>query len=467
VGAQFFRQKGEATGGTGRSLPIGSGTVSGAVRTDAFESVGETRTLGLFVEEQIGFRDRLFVTPAIRFDDSSAFGRNLGRAAYPRVMASYLISEESWFDGLVPGSFIESLRLRGAWGESGTQPAAFAALKLLSPRRVSLNGDDVSGLVLTGPGNPELKAERGQEVELGFEANLFDGRVGVDFTWFYGVTRDAIVGKQLAPSTGYAAPIFTNIGELRNQGVELGLSGLILNRQSVRWDANLNASSVIGEITELDEPILYGLGGDSQRLQEGYAFGSYFSRFYQVASNGSVVASDSAIYLGQPTPNVEGSLSTSVTFAGWVTLYANLGFALGFQQFNSTEEFRCSFLGGGDYGGVCPELFEQTSTGERTTEARVKAAASNDLEIHPWVEDGDFARLRSVSLRFDLPRAWLGRVGGSAGSFTLSGENLLLFTGYSGLDPEVNFAGSDVTARAEFFTLPPAKRVTGRLSISF
>jgi TonB-linked SusC/RagA family outer membrane protein len=467
VGAQFFRQKAESTGGTGRYLPIGSGTVSGAVRTDAFEAVGETRTLGLFVEEQIGYRDRLFVTPAIRFDDSSAFGRNLGRAAYPRVMASYLISEESWFDGLIPGSFIESLRLRGAWGESGTQPAAFAALKLLNPRRVSLNGDDVSGLVLTGPGNPELKAERGQEIELGFEANLFAGRVGVDFTWFYGITKDAIVGKPLAPSTGYAAPIFTNIGELRNQGVELGLSGLILNRSNVRWDANLNASTVIGEITKLDEPIRYGLGGDSQRLQQGYAFGSYFSRIYQVGTNGAVAASDSAVYLGQPTPNVEGSLATSVTLNGWITLYANVGFALGFQQFNSTEEFRCSFFGGGDYGGVCPELFEQTATGERTTEARIKAAASNDLEIAPWIEDGDFARLRTVSLRFELPRALLGRVGGSAGNFTISGENLLLFTGYSGLDPEVNFAGSDVTSRAEFFTLPPAKRVTGRLSISF
>ncbi|MGE0161076.1 MAG: SusC/RagA family TonB-linked outer membrane protein [Gemmatimonadales bacterium] len=467
VGAQFFRQKGESTGGTGRTLPLGSGTVSGAVRTDAFESIGESRTLGLFVEEQIGYRDRLFVTPAIRFDDSSAFGRNLGRAAYPRVMASYLISEESWFDGLVPGSFIESLRLRAAWGESGTQPAAFAALKLLDARRVSFNGDDVSGLVLAGPGNPELEAERGQEFELGFEANLFAGRVGVDFTWFYDITRDAIVGKSLAPSSGYAAPIFTNVGEMRNQGVELGLSGLLVNRRSVRWDSNLNVSTVLGEITKLDEPIVYGLGGDSQRLQQGYAFGSYFSRIYQIASNGSVAASDSAVYIGQPTPNVEGSLATSVTLAGWITLSANVGFAMGFQQFNSTEEFRCSFFGGGDYGGVCPELFEVDASGERTTEARLRAAASEDLEIAPWVEDGDFARLRNVSLRLELPRGWLGHVGAGGGNFTLSAENLWLLTGYSGLDPEVNFAGSDVTSRAEFFTLPPAKRVTGRLSISF
>jgi len=467
AGAQFARQKGESTGGVGQTLPIGSSTVSGAVRTSAFEGVGESRNLGLFVEEQLGWRDRLFLTPAIRFDDSSAFGRNLGRAAYPSINAAYLISEESWFDGLVPGSFIESFRLRAAWGASGTQPAGFAALKLLNSSRVSLNGDDVSGLVLTGPGNPELKPERGQEVELGFDANLFGGRAGVDFTYFYDVTKDAIVGKPLAPSTGYAAPIFANVGELRNQGVEVTLNGLILNGETVRWDARLNTATHIGRITKLDEPILYGLGGDSQRLQQGYAFGSYFSRIYQVASNGTVVASDSAVYVGQPTPTVEGSLSTSVTLSGWVTLYANLGYALGHEQFNSTEEFRCSFLGGGQYGGVCPELFAVDGSGERTTEAKLKAAASNDLEIFPWIEDGSFARLRTVSLRFELPPSWLARVRGSYGSFTLAADNLMLFTRYSGLDPEVNFAGSDVTSRAEFFTLPPAKRLTGRLSISF
>jgi hypothetical protein len=72
-----------------------------------------------------------------------------------------------------------------------------------------------------------------------------------------------------------------------------------------------------------------------------------------------------------------------------------------------------------------------------------------------------------VSLRFEIPAAWLGRIRASGGSFTLAGENLLLFTDYSGFDPEVNFAGGDLTLRADFFTLPPAKRLTGRLSLSF
>jgi hypothetical protein len=467
VGAQFLRRKTETVGATGRTLPLGSGTVSGAVRTTGGEAVGESRVLGLIVEEQVSFRDRLFVTPAVRFDDSSAFGRNLGRAAYPRVGLSYVISEEPWFADLVPGSFLTSLRLRGSWGQSGRQPAAFAALKLLATRRVTLQDEDVVGLVLAGPGNPELKGERGEEIELGFEASAFDGRFGVEFTWYRKTTKDAIVGRDLAPSTGYAAPIFSNVGEVRNQGAEVEVTGLILNAERLRWDAQVRISGNTNRIVKLDEPIIYGLGRDSQRLQEGYPFGAYFSRIYQVAASGAVASSDSSVYVGQPAPTVEGSAMSSVTFAGWATLSAQMGYALGFQQFNSTQFFRCTAFGGGQYGGLCPELYATEANGEPTAAARLKQAAGDDLEIAPWIESADFFRLRSVSLRLEIPAGWLGRIRASGGSFTLAGENLLLFTNYTGADPEVNFAGGDLTLRAEFFTLPPAKRLTGRLSLSF
>ena len=467
VGAQFFRQKSESTGASGTTLPPGATTASSAVRTQGFESVGETRTLGLYIQEQIEYRDRLFITPALRFDDSSAFGEHLGREAYPRFMASYVLSEEAWFDRIVPGGFVESLRARVAWGQSGKQPASFAALKLLGPRRVTLRRENVAGLSLSGPGNPELRAERGEELELGFEADLLDGRVGVDFTWFSQTTKDAIVARALAPSTGYTVPVFTNIGEIQNGGFELGLSALVINSGSLRWDWQVNASRITGEITDLDEHIIYGLGGNSQRHEEGFPFGSYFSKTYSVDSSGGVAASDTAVYVGHPTPELEGSLSTSVELFGWVTLYADLGFAAGHQQFNSTEQFRCGFLGGGTYGGVCPELFEVDADGELAAGARIKAQAADDDEYAPWIEDADFARLRSVSARVALPGSWLGMVGASRGSFSVTAENLFLLTSYSGLDPEINFAGGSQSTRAEFFTLPPPKRVTGRFSISF
>ena len=467
VGIQFFRQKFESTSATGRFLPLGARTVSSAVETEGFESIGETRTLGMFVQQQFGYRDRVFLTPGLRFDDSSAFGENLGREAYPRVMGSYVISEEDWFEDFVPSRLVESLRLRAAWGKSGKQPASFAALKLLGPRRVTFQGEDVAGLSLVGPGNPGLKPERGQEVELGFEVDLLDGRLGLDFTWFRQTTKDAIVGRPLAPSTGYAAPIFTNIGEMTNRGVELGLSAVVLNTRTRRWDWRLNVSTAKGEITDLEDRIIFGLGGDSQRHEEGHPYASYFSRTYTIDQSGNAVASDSAVFVGHPTPELEGSISTSLELSGWVTLSVDLGFAAGHQQFNSTEQFRCGFLGGGTYGGVCTELFEVGPDGERTDQTKIKAAAADDQQFAPWIEDADFARLRSVSARFVLPQRWVGRTGASRASFTIIGENLALFTGYTGLDPEVNFAGGSQSSRAEFFTLPLAKRVTGQLSISF
>jgi hypothetical protein len=218
-------------------------------------------------------------------------------------------------------------------------------------------------------------------------------------------------------------------------------------------------------VTKLDEPIVFGSDGNSQRIQEGYPYAAYFSRTYTLSGD-QVTFSDSATYVGQPTPEFEGSLSTSAEI-GWLSLGATLGFAGGHQQFNATERFRCGFLGGGLYGGMCSEIFERDAEGEPTDRARIKAAAAEENSFQPWIEDADFARLRSVSARFTLPAAWAAHVGAGTANLTLVAENLALFTSYSGLDPETNFAGGDESSRAEFFTLPLAKRLVGRLSLTF
>ncbi len=463
VGGQFFAHKVEATGSVGRTLPSGTKSVGNAVRTEGSEVISETRIMGVFVQQQVAFRDRIFVTPAVRIDESSAFGKNLGREAYPRAMASYVISEEEWF----PGSQFDSFRLRGAWGESGQQPSAFASLQLLSAERVTFRGEDRAGISLDQPGNPDLRPERGREVELGFEADAVGGRLGVDFTWYRQVTQDAITTRFLAPSTGFPSQMYTNIGEARNRGLELGLSAVAVSRPDVRWDWRLNAGKSKGKITRLEEPIFMGIDGVAQRHQEGYPFGSYFSVDYFIGEDGDVESTEEAVFIGHPTPEFEGSLSTTLELLGRVTLHADLRFAGGHQLFNSTQEFACGFLGGGRYGGTCPEIFETEADGGSTDRARIKQVAASRIHFAPWMEDADFARLRTVSARIELPARWLESLGGTRGSFTLVGENLALFTGYSGVDPEVNFAGGAQAVRSEFLTLPPGKRVTGRLAITF
>jgi hypothetical protein len=243
--------------------------------------------------------------------------------------------------------------------------------------------------------------------------------------------------------------------------------GLALDVPNVRWDWQLTLGTNQNEITRLAEPIHFGVDGRSQRHQEGYPFAAYFTRHYFLNDEDEVESTEEPVYLGHPTPDFDGSLSTSVTLFDRVTLFAELGFAGGHQNFNGTEEFRCGLLGGGLYGGTCDAIFEEDAEGERTAEARIKAAAASDVEFGPWIEDADFARLRTLSARVEIPAEWLALVGATRGSFTLAGENLALFTGYSGTDPEINGAGATQDLRVEFLTLPPARRVSGWLSITF
>jgi hypothetical protein len=235
----------------------------------------------------------------------------------------------------------------------------------------------------------------------------------------------------------------------------------------VRWDWRLNLSMTKNEITRMVEPVVFGLAGNSQRHQEGYPYGSYFSHTYEVDESGTVIRSDSAVYVGQPSPRFDGSLATTLTLLGGISLYADLGFARGFQRFNGTEQFQCGLLGGGTYGGICPQIFEVGEDGERTEMARIKGRAAQDQAFAPWIEDGDFVRLRVVALQILLPPPLMRHLGASRGVFSLAAENLALFTNYSGLDPEVNAAGGDQWIRAEFLTLPPARRIVGRVSITF
>jgi hypothetical protein len=144
-----------------------------------------------------------------------------------------------------------------------------------------------------------------------------------------------------------------------------------------------------------------------------------------------------------------------------------VGFAGGHELFNSTEQFRCASLGGGTYGGSCPQIFETNSEGDRTDIARIKSAAAADVQYDPWIEDASYVRLRTIGARIDVPPPLIERFGARRASFTLVAENLMLSTGYSGVDPEVSSDGASDGLRVDFLTLPPARRVTGRFEVVF
>lgn len=457
-GGQYYARQLRGAMPSATDFPPGAYTVGNGASTAGNEDFNEVRTMGVFVQEQVSFADRLYITPAVRFDRNSAFGNNLGSVAYPKIAASWVMSEEPWFPKLPVNEF----RLRGAWGTSGKQPGSFDATTLLQVTSVTLpDGSAASGFTTQRQGNPELKPERGQELELGFDASLFDRRIGLEFTYFDKLTKDALVERPLPPSMGFTS-VWDNVGGVKNKGFEAAVDATLLRSEGATWTARLSATHVTSMITELAAPIPVG-GRGLQEHREGYAFGAYFMRPVSIDANDQVVVAEEPIYVGQPTPTYTGSLSSTVSLLGnRLTLYGQLGMSAGNKQLDYTEVYQCrqSF-------GTCAAKYERDANGNPTREARLKADPAANFEPYMFLYDGGFVKLRSLSAQYALPDNWAGRLGASRVSVSLTGTNLATWTDYPGPDPEVNSQGRQNASQRDFFSAGQTRAVTFGLILNY
>ena len=457
VGGQFYRSQQDETDAHGINFPPGAETVGNSAATDGDEFFSEVRTLGFFLQQQFSFRDRLFITPAVRYDDNSAFGANLGSIIYPKIGASWVVSEEQWFPG-----FADQLRLRAAWGTAGKQPGPFDAVTLLAATSVTLpDGSSASGFEPRRLGNLNLKPETGVELELGFDANFLAGRLGLEFTYFDQVTRDALVLRPVPPSLGFVDGVWDNVGEVTNRGFEAALDGQLLQTEALDWSARLGYTYVSSEITELAAPIAIG-GRGLQEHREGYAFGAYFMRPVTLDAAGNVVVADEREFVGQPTPKYDGSLSSTLTLFDNLQLYAVAGFQGGNKTVNYTEVYQCRTA-----FHTCAAKYERDENGNPTEMARLKSDPAANFQPYHFTYDASFVRLRSLSARYRLPTAWAGVLRAQSASVNVTGTNLLLWTDYPGVDPEINSQGRENASQREFFSAGQTAGVTFGLNLSF
>src|SRR5690606_11565481 len=238
-GSQYVQRVQSTLAGSGAGLVTNSAyLVRNAATSTVGQGFGESRALGLFVQEQIGYRDRLFVQVGLRADRNSAFGSEVGTFYLPKFGASYVLSDERFWDPIA--DVVNTFRLRGAYGTTGRSPASGASLQTFVPAKYVTDAGLIElGVAPGNPGNPALKPERGKELEFGFDAGLFDGRVGVELTYFNKRSSDLLVSVPIAPSAGYGSNPLGNIGEVVNRGVEFLLHARPVSRSDVTWEVSL------------------------------------------------------------------------------------------------------------------------------------------------------------------------------------------------------------------------------------
>ena len=250
-GVQYYERTKHFHESRGENFSIGGlSTVGAASIVTGNETFEENKTLGIYFQEQFDWDNRIFVTGAIRIDDNSAFGTDFDVVVYPKLSATWVLHEEDFWNV----DWVDQLRLRMAWGQAGKQPDTFAASRLFRPE----TGPNKSPIFTpTSFGNPLLGPEKGSEIELGFDADLWSGRVGVNFTYFDRTTKDAIVTKTVPPSlwqprgsNAYAgATQFVNIGQISAWGTETLLIVRPLMEGPVLWDVSV-AFTTLGNLVD-------------------------------------------------------------------------------------------------------------------------------------------------------------------------------------------------------------------------
>ena len=464
AGILYYHQKFHGVVARVQKLTAGTNSLAGGVIQTDSETTQETVTLGRFIEERLGYRNRIFVTMALRSDDNTSFGKDFSNILYPRLSGAWVISEEPFFPSL---GWLGALKLRGAYGTSGLHPGPLDALQYFVATPVLVGAADVPGITLGNLGNSSLKPERTNELEFGFDADFRSLGAHLGFTYFNKVSHDALINVTLPPSCGCGTSIFRNLGSVGNKGVEISANATLVRKRNVQFDLVASAWGTQSRVKDLGAttaPIIFGLGGATQRMQVGYAPGSYFQLPYTFAdangdgklSQSEVTLGSAATFQGQPFPDHGGTLSGTITVYQRFHIYGLVDGRFGNKLFNSTEQFRCGV-------GNCKGRNDPSAT----LEEQAAAVANIKGSQAGYMEDADFIKLREISLTYVAPAQVTRKIGARALSFTIAGRNLATWTKYKGLDPEVSEAGQNNFTTADFLTQPPVRYWIGRVNVDF
>jgi len=477
-GADYINTMSDFVASGVSGLPPGAQNVGqGAVLSGSNQLETANKTLGLYAQEQAGIRDRLFLTAAVRTDQNSAFGTQFQRVFYPKLSASWIVSDENFFPHI---GWLNQLRLRSAYGASGVQPGATTSLQTFSAVTRAINtvtpgnatGTDTPGLIASALGNPALRPEKSAEFESGFESRLFNNVVNIDFTYYNKKTHDALIAQPIAGSAAPSATSVTrNLGSVQNSGLEATVSARLLDRRAFGWDVTLGGSHNTNKILSLGVDATGKpnptIGTGTTRDSVGLPANAWFFLPYTYADSnhdGLIAPSEvhvgsNVVFMGYSQPRDIFSVSNGFDVLDRkLRLNVLIDYKGGFSVFNNTVQFYCSNQ---------PTCYEETnSSAPLWRQARNIAQRYEPITTQAgYLENGQFWRLREVSATLNMPNALAQRLRARDASLVFSGRNLHLWSKYTDVDPEQNYTTGDV--QTDFETIAPPTYFIVRLNLHY
>lgn len=457
VGGQVVETEETSVTGNSDQFPSpGDATLSSGAVSLSFEDRIRIINAGFFLQNRLGYRDRLFLTLGLRVDGNSAFGEGLGLQPYPKATLSYVLSDESFWNPAWG-----TVKLRAAYGQAGRAPGAFDAVRTWEPVKTSGS----SGFLPQNLGNPDLGPERTSEVELGFTGSFLSDRLAVDFTFYNQTTSGALFPVRTPPSGGGWDSQLQNVGKLRNRGIELAIDGTLVERADYAWDLGLLVYTNNSLLLDLGEAPEFTVSGGAF-LREGYPAPVKCGPKIMNPDEFADPVYEEDFCWGPTQPTLTLTPSTMVRLPGGVTLSARGEYMGGHYIEDANTNGK---VGRGEsYWPGCIRINEWFDAGrldDLTAAERNRCLQEYERDDTP-MNRGDFFKLRDVSLRIPL---WFW-TGVTSPTLTVSARNVWkwLNSDWWVLDPEIGCnTGHDCIVYSPQEHLPPPAVFTASLRFGF
>ncbi len=413
----------------------------------------------------MNFDDRFIFTGTVRQDGSSRFGKDTKWGTFPSGALSWRVSQEDFFD--VPQ--VSDLKFRISYGVTGNQE--IGNYKAISTLSASSSGYLVGGsrqtIVMPDQyANEDLQWEQTSQFNTGINFGLFGQRIYGSIDYYKKKTTDLLLDV-LIPQPSYISKQTANVGSVENKGWEFELGAHVIKKEDFSWQVDLNLSRNRNEMLSLsndkwqgDEILMAPIqgpglaGGFAQLVKEGRPLGSFYGKVFTGIENGVEQFEEEEDFIGCAQPDFTYGISNTFSYKNW-SLVMNMRGSQGNDVYNLTAN-NLGYLVNLPGRNV---IKEAVTSGVGPQQAKEYSSR--------WIEDGSFLRLDNVSLSytFDIKNSFI-----SSARMYVSGQNLFVITGYSGLDPEVNseVSGGGIPALGvDYLSYPRARTFTLGASISF
>ena len=458
----------------------------GTVRSKVGSDYTDNKMNSYYARINYNFDNRYLLGASFREDGSSRFGLNNQYGFFPSFSAAWRVSNENFFENAK--KVIDDMKVRLSYGTVGNAEIGdYASMARYENKRLPFGKDMTTIVTLKSMANPDLRWEKSRQLDAGIDLSFFNGRIEFMADYYHKITTDLLYELQLPSNSGYEKTM-TNLGKIRNQGLEMSLNTRNIQSRDFLWTTSWNYTMNRSMVLDINDNIIGKWGG---RIEEGHPLNALYGyvrlgtwgtdeaeeaakynkkpgdiKYWDKNGNGMKDGEDQD-YIGNGAPKFEMNMTNTFSWKGFTFMF-DLQWVYGNKLINFTRQLmgnRVTFSNA--YADIPVNAWTPENQNTMVPSLRLPGDGYEN-DVDSWsCEPGSFLRLRNIGLKYDFSSRMLSAAHIKSLSLGFNVENAFLITNYSGSDPEVTSYDAVFEQGVDFYTYPKPRTYSFTLGVNF